>query len=123
MEMRLTQLVFECEDPEVVALFWQRVLDLEPPQGEPDWLTLQWQPVGRFSFHRVEGYQAPTWPGANGQQHVHFDLLVEDLQKASFAVMEAGGAPLTAVLNPGPKAWRIFADPAGHPFCLVTVPE
>ncbi|WP_040283223.1 VOC family protein [Tessaracoccus massiliensis] len=123
MSMRLTQLVLECDDPQRLAAFWQQVLDLGPATGDPDWLTLQWEPVGRFSFHRVEGYQAPTWPGDVGAQQAHFDLLVDDLEQAARTVLEAGGTPLTDVLDPGPKGWRIYADPAGHPFCLVTVPE
>jgi hypothetical protein len=120
---RLTQLILECDDAEGLARFWQKVLDLPEPEGDSDWLTLRWEPVGRFSFHRVAGYRPPSWPGDRGEQHVHFDLLVDDLGDASLAVERAGARPLTEVLNPGPKAWRIYADPAGHPFCLVSVPE
>lgn len=123
MAVRMTQLVFECEDPERSAHFWAQVLDLDPPHGDPAWLTLHWEPVGRFSFHRVERYRPPVWPGESGEQQTHFDLLVDDLDEASRTVEQAGGTPLTAVLDPGPEAWRIYADPAGHPFCLVTVPE
>lgn len=121
--MTLTQLVFECDDAERSAVFWQHVLDLDPPYGETGWLTLEWEPVGRFSFHRVEAYEPPAWPGHNGEQHTHFDLLVDDLDEASRTVERAGGVSLTDVQDPGPKAWRVYADPAGHPFCLVTVPE
>lgn len=120
---RLTQLVLECRDPCVEATFWQRVLDLPPATGDDEWLTLDWEPVGRLSFHRVPDHEPPQWPGPSGEQQIHFDLLVDDLPEASATVIAAGGQPLTDVLDPGPKAWRIFADPAGHPFCLVTVPE
>lgn len=120
---RLTQLVFECRDPRVEATFWQRVLDLPAATGDDDWLTLEWEPVGRFSFHRVPDYMPLAWPGERGEQQAHLDLLVEDLEEACAAIEAAGGRPLTDVLDPGPKAWRIYADPAGHPFCLVTVPE
>lgn len=120
---RLTQLILECDDAERLARFWQEVLDLPDPEGDSDWLTLRWEPVGRFSFHRVPGYQPPPWPGELGEHHVHFDLLVNDLGDASLAVEGAGARPLSEVMNPGPKAWRIYADPAGHPFCLVSVPE
>lgn len=119
----LTQLVFECADPARLAEFWRRVLDLEPPEGEPDWLTLHWAPVGRFSFHRVENYGQPVWPGERGEQHVHFDLLVDDFETACADVIAAGATYLSDVINPGPRAWRIFADPEGHPFCLVSTPE
>ena len=85
-------------------------------EEQPEWVTLEWEPVGRFSFHRCEGYVPPRWPRGHGEHQAHFDLLVEDLA-------EACGRPLTPILDPGPKEWRIYADPAGHPFCLVTVPE
>lgn len=120
---RLTQIVLECDDAEELARFWQAVLNLPDPEGDLDWLTLRWEPVGRFSFHRVAGYRPPAWPGEHGEQQVHFDLLVDDLRDASLAVEKEGARPLTGVLNPGPKAWRVYADPAGHPFCLVSVPE
>jgi hypothetical protein len=92
-------------------------------EERPEWVTLEWEPVGRFSFHRCQGYVPPRWPGGCGEHQVHFDLLVEDLAEACGVVEKAGGRPLTPILDPGPKEWRIYADPAGHPFCLVTVPE
>lgn len=56
---RLTQLILECDDAEQLARFWQEVLDLPAPEGDSDWLTLRWEPVGRFSFHRVDDYRPP----------------------------------------------------------------
>lgn len=53
---------------------------------------------------------------------MHFDLLVDDLGQACRAVERAGASPLTDVLDPGPKGWRVYADPARHPF-LVSAPE
>lgn len=120
---KLTQLILECDNAEQLARFWQEVLALPEPEGDSNWLTLRWEPVGRFSFHRVAGYRPPAWPGEHGEQQVHLDLLVDDLHAANLAVEKAGARPLTDVLDPGPKAWRIYADPAGHPFCLVSVPE
>ncbi len=120
---RLTQFVFECRDPRVEATFWQRILDLPSATGVDEWLTLDWPPVGRLSFHRVPDYEPPQWPGHRGELQIHLDLLVDDLWEACAIVEAVGGQPLTDVLDPGPKAWRIYADPAGHPFCLVTVPE
>ena len=120
---KLTQLILECDNAEQLARFWQEVLALPEPEGDSNWLTLRWEPVGRFSFHRVAGYRPPAWPGEHGEQQVHLDLIVDDLHAANLAVEKAGARPLTDVLDPGPKAWRIYADPAGHPFCLVSVPE
>lgn len=120
---RLTQLVLECDDPAELARFWRSVLDLGEPEVDEDWVSLRWEPVGRFSFHRVVGYQPPAWPGVDGGVQTHVDLLVDDFGSACARVEAAGARPLGDVLNPGPKAWRVYADPAGHPFCLVSVPE
>jgi hypothetical protein len=59
---RLTQIVLECVDAEQLARFWQAVLNLPEPKGGLDGLTLRWEPVGRFSFHRVANYRPPAWP-------------------------------------------------------------
>lgn len=120
---RLTQLVLECRDGEQLARFWQSLLDTDDPYGDPDWLTIDWEPVGRLSFHAFDEYAPPVWPGETGEAQTHLDLLVDDLTEATGRVLAAGGRPLTDVINPGPRAWRVFADPAGHPFCLVSVPE
>ncbi|RRD45884.1 VOC family protein [Tessaracoccus sp. OH4464_COT-324] len=119
----LVQLILECGDPHELARFWQQMLDLPPATGDDEWRTLEWAPVGRLSFHRVADYEPPTWPGGGGSQQLHFDLLVDDLALACARAEAAGATALTEVLDPGPKAWRIYADPAGHPFCLVSVPE
>jgi hypothetical protein len=120
---KLTQLVLECDDAELLARFWQEVLELPEADGDADWRTLRWEPVGRLSFHRVADYRAPAWPGEHGEHQAHFDLLVDDLSVACLTVEQAGATALTDVMDPGPSAWRIYADPAGHPFCLVSVPE
>ncbi|HLN76597.1 MAG TPA: VOC family protein [Nocardioidaceae bacterium] len=78
---------------------------------------------GRICFQTVPGYQPPEWPGGRGAQQMHLDVLVADLEEATRSVLGWRAPLLTDVLDPGAKQWRIFADPAGHPFCLVTVPE
>jgi hypothetical protein len=48
-------------------------------------------------------------------QQVHLDLMVRDLDIGEQAVLAAGGA--RAEHQPG-QTFRVFLDPAGHPFCL-----
>jgi hypothetical protein len=56
---------------------------------------------------------------------VHFDILVEDLEAAHERVVAAGGLFDGERVSPHPGAdgepvpWRVYHDPAGHPFCLV----
>jgi len=48
---------------------------------------------------------------------IHLDLGVEDLDRAQEYILNLGATLLDD--GDGKRGWRIFADPAGHPFCLV----
>jgi len=120
---RLTALVLECSDAPALAAFWSDVLGLEVLIAEPGWVSLGRTAERRLCFQAVDGYRPPTWPGGAGDQQMHLDVLVEDLDAATRAVIDLGATALTDVLDPEDKEWRIFADPAGHPFCLLTAPE
>ena len=116
-------MVVECSDAPALAEFWSKVLGVTVIASDDSWASLHDPSRGRISFQTVEGYEPPSWPGSSGDQQMHLDVLVEQLDWSSTCVLDWGATALTEILDPGPKAWRIFADPAGHPFCLVTVPE
>jgi hypothetical protein len=46
---------------------------------------------------------------------MHLDVNVDDLDKAEQAVLELGATKTEH--QPG-TTFRVFLDPAGHPFCL-----
>ncbi|MBG6181073.1 hypothetical protein IWX62_002284 [Arthrobacter sp. CAN_A1] len=46
---------------------------------------------------------------------MHFDLMVEDLDQGEAVVLGLGGTK--AEVQPG-TTFRVFLDPASHPFCL-----
>lgn len=48
----------------------------------------------------------------------HLDVEVADLDQAAAHVLGLGGT----LLHVDPRGWRVFADPAGHPFCLLPGP-
>jgi hypothetical protein len=48
------------------------------------------------------------------QFHLHFR--VDDLAAAERVVLALGGTKFDT--QPSPAAFRVFADPVGHPFCL-----
>ncbi|MGH3422028.1 MAG: VOC family protein [Streptosporangiaceae bacterium] len=62
---------------------------------------------------------------AEHTSRVHFDILVDDLAAAHGRVLAAGAVPLEEHVSPRPDPagepvpWRVYRDPAGHPFCLV----
>ncbi|HEY9291467.1 MAG TPA: VOC family protein [Microlunatus sp.] len=55
----------------------------------------------------------PRWPDPEYPQQLHLDLAVRDLDEVSRDVAAAG-----ATLLKDSESFRVFADPAGHPFCL-----
>ncbi len=118
---RLVDLVVDCPDAHALALFWAALLGRRIDEMTQGWVSLnQGEDGHRLSFQQVEDYAPPVWPGQRVPQQAHLDVLVEDLEEADARVTALGAIPLTDVLHPGPKQWRIYSDPAGHPFCLVT---
>ena len=64
--------------------------------------------------HQVVVFDAPT-----PQQQIHLDLWVEDLQTAHEHVMTLGARLLQPAEDPeAAEVFQVYADPAGHPFCL-----
>ena len=70
-----------------------------------------------IAFQQVEDFAPPTRPGGSAPMQLHLDFFVDDLA-ASGARATAAGARLLEV-QPNDHC-RVYADPAGHPFCLST---
>ena len=56
-------------------------------------------------------------PEPDGAQQLHLDFLVDDLDVGEHDVLAIGARK--ADVQPEPDAFRVYLDPAGHPFCLV----
>ena len=66
-------------------------------------------------FQQISGYNPPRWPDPAYPQQAHLDLIVDDLDTGQARALELGASRL-----PGAgERFRVFADPAGHPFCLI----
>ena len=59
------------------------------------------------------GTRPPRWREPAFPTQMHLDVLVADLDAAEHAVLEHGATKLEDF-----PAWRVYADPVGHPFCL-----
>ena len=67
-----------------------------------------------FAFEREKGeYRPPRWPDPDHPQQVHLDIEVGDLDAAEKLVLSHGATRLHDAGD-----YRVFADPASHPFCL-----
>ena len=118
---RVNSIVLDCPDPQALAAFYQDLLGYQPHSADDGWVTIA-DPSDRsrrLSFQRIDNYQAPTWPTGRRPQQVHLDLLVDDLAGAHDRVLAAGASPLAGVIIHPDETFQVYADPAGHPFCLI----
>ncbi len=115
---RNPQFVTDCPDPLVLAEFYGAVLGWTP-KTDPDgsWATV-FSGDHSLHFQRVEDYRPPVWPGQDVPQQVHLDVDVDDLDEGEAAVLALGATKHEH--QPG-ETFRVFLDPAGHPFCLCLV--
>lgn len=114
---RFPSLVLDCPDPKPVATFYGALLEWKVDLRD-DWADVR-SPDGQqcLSFQPVADYRAPVWPGQDVPQQMHLDVIVEDLDAAEAAVLDLGATKHDH--QPG-TTFRVFLDPAGHPFCLCT---
>jgi hypothetical protein len=111
---RYPSLVLDCSDPRPVAEFNAALLGWDAEVSD-DWADVRSPDRQQcLSFQRVEHYRAPEWPGQDVPQQMHLDVMVQDLDQAEQAVLELGATKHDH--QPG-TTFRVFLDPAGHPFC------
>jgi predicted enzyme related to lactoylglutathione lyase len=111
---RFPSLVIDCSDPMALATFYGALLDW-PVQTLEDGAQIRADYGDCIGFHQVERYTPPDWPGQDRPQQMHLDVMVEDLDSAEAAVIGLGATKHEH--QPG-TTFRVFLDPAGHPFCL-----
>ncbi|MFJ3623049.1 VOC family protein [Streptomyces iakyrus] len=115
--------VLDCPDPAELAAFYRSLLGGAVDQPDPRWaLSDAWATLHTASgvvlaFQRAADYRPPVWPDPARPQQFHLDFGVADLDRAEKQVLAQGATVLDA--GTGGRSWRIYADPAGHPFCLV----
>ena len=138
----LAQTVLDCRDPRRLAEFYRELLGYayrpgdEPPTSGPDergadWLVLRptpeaWDAGRGLAFQANPEYVAPMWtpePDRDGDQQMmlHLDLTVGDttsLERQRQRVLALGGTVLHDRSADPEEALYVFADPAGHPFCI-----
>ncbi len=72
-------------------------------------------------IQHAAGHVPPQWPNGVLQQ-MHVDLTTDDTAAADERVLGAGGRRLglrtTPALLPATHGSRVYASPAGHPFCI-----
>ena len=111
---RFPSIVIDCPDPGALGAFYAAMLDWKTETAE-DWVHIRADYGQCISFQPVADYTPPRWPAQEVPQQMHLDVIVDDLDAAEAAVLELGATK--AEHQPG-TSFRVFLDPAGHPFCL-----
>jgi catechol 2,3-dioxygenase-like lactoylglutathione lyase family enzyme len=112
---KLGVVVLDCPDPRALADFYADVLG-GTVEDEGDWVDLKLPDGQSLAFQAAPGFVPPKWPAPDHSQQFHLDLDVEDLDAAEKGVLALGAKPLDT--EDRSRTFRVYADPAGHPFCL-----
>lgn len=109
--------MFDCPDPRALAEFYAAVLGMQITEDLGNWVVIGSEPGARqLAFQRAAHWIAPAWPDPLRPQQVHVDIRVVDVEAAQREVLALGARRLPGELE---GRYRVYADPAGHPFCLV----
>ncbi|MEV6603187.1 VOC family protein [Kutzneria sp. NPDC051319] len=119
MACRISEIVIEARDPELLARFWAEVLDYVEINregeaveiGPPDTGFGGPQPI--LVFDRTNDNPRVKLP-------LHIDVSPTDQdQEAELARLLALGARHADVGQTGQESWHVLADPEGNEFCLL----
>jgi hypothetical protein len=117
--------VFDAADLEAESGFWAGVLD-GTVDAESDWHMVMVDGAPKVGVQLAPNHIPPDWPDGTPEQQIHLDLWIDgdEFPAAHERVMSLGAKVLKeATKEPGsPDAFQVYADPAGHPFCLCWVP-
>ncbi len=114
---RLIVFAFDCPDPVALADFYSALTGWPIERTDEDWVQLRSDGGATLAFQLAPDHEPPVWPSAESSQQAHLDLAVPDLDEGEAQVLALGA--IKAEVQPEPDDFRVFLDPAGHPFCLV----
>jgi catechol 2,3-dioxygenase-like lactoylglutathione lyase family enzyme len=131
---RIAQVVLDTTDARELAEFYRQLFGLEyrqgdepPAAGQPDprgsdWLVLRNNRGGpQLAFQQTDGVAPSTWPDATVPQMFHLDTVVdtrEELYRQRERALRFGAVQLLDRTDDDDEPLFVFADPAGHPFCV-----
>jgi catechol 2,3-dioxygenase-like lactoylglutathione lyase family enzyme len=117
---RFTLVALDCPDPRALAEFYSALSGWDIDSNAGDWVQLRSDAGATIAFQLAPDHQPPVWPSADHPQQAHLDFDVADLDAAETEVVALGARK--AEVQPG-ESFRVYLDPAGHPFCLVLNPH
>jgi catechol-2,3-dioxygenase len=112
--MNLFAVTIDAPDASALARFYADLTGMEVTYDGPEGALVSAE--GRnLMFQQISDYNPPRWPDPAYPQQAHLDLVVADFDAGEARALELGASRLDA----GGERFRVFTDPAGHPFCLI----
>jgi len=112
--MGLFAVTIDAPDASALARFYADLTGMEVTYDGPEGALIS-ADDRNVMFQQISDYNRPRWPDPAHPQQAHLDLLVDDLDNGEARALELGATRL----NAGGERFRVFTDPAGHPFCLI----
>lgn len=111
-------MAFDAADIHAESAFWAALLGGTVDATDDDWHEVLVDGDYRFAVQLAPDHVPPEWPDGSPQQ-MHVDIWVEDLAEAHEHAVGLGARLLQPADDlDAPEGWQVYADPAGHPFCL-----
>jgi catechol-2,3-dioxygenase len=114
---RLETVVLDTREPRKLAQFYADVLGAKITTERDDWVTITDDAGRRLSFQTSPDHEPPHFPDPAGAQQFHVDIRVDDVDAAERRLLDLGATRVPDAVEDG--EFRVYRDPAGHPFCLV----
>jgi hypothetical protein len=117
--VKITRTIVVLDAPDLAAQssFWAGLLG-GTVDAEDDWHSVYVDGQPRLGIQLAPNHVRPEWPGGAQQQQIHLDLYVEDVPAAHEEALALGATLLQAGDVASESGFQVYADPAGHPFCL-----
>jgi catechol 2,3-dioxygenase-like lactoylglutathione lyase family enzyme len=113
----LEKTVIDCPDPRALAEFYCQVLAMRINEDIDGWVVIgSGHGQRQLAFQRVTEWVPPRWPDPAYPQQLHVDIRVSDADQAERELLVLGATRVHGARETG---FRVFTDPAGHPFCIV----
>jgi catechol 2,3-dioxygenase-like lactoylglutathione lyase family enzyme len=120
VKIKYQVVAFDAADLAAESAFWAGVLGGEVDVDD-DWHMVLVDGEPRIGVQLAPNHRPPEWPDGTPQQ-IHLDLWVEDFSAAHEQVTALGARVLKEARgSTSGDDFQVYADPAGHPFCLCFV--
>ena len=113
-ETTLMGVMLDCPDAEALSAFYAELLGKPVTYEDAGVAMIGEDGAQPVMFQQIADYRAPRWPDPAYPQQLHLDVTVDDVDAAEAAVLKLGATSLSS----GGENWRVYADPAGKPFCF-----